>query len=297
MKKMYKILLFYFLTSILTYSQDCYMVQKVKGEIIIEKTGQAMKAGDQVCSNDNILFNDPNSAAIVHSTVSGRFVIKPNKETTPELQNIIKAAISAVISPSNSTLSYKYVIDPIKNNTNDLDGPVSVNYTINDLGVEFLSPYFVLGEYRLKLDKKNYSMDDSKYFQIEYKFNDNLIVKKLNYSNDTLILNKDIFNIDGLQTEKQNVTLYYINNEKKINIKTFDLIFAMEDDVYNEMNELFLRLKKEKKVNLDIEKTLTGEENKISIEIENELKWYLTDVYGNINEDNVKLWINRKFKN
>lgn len=287
--------MFFFITCLLAHSQDCYIVQKVKGEIIIEKTGQAMKAGDQICSNENIIFKDASCAAIVHSTVSGRFVIKPNKETTPEIQNVIKAAINSVISPSNATLSYKYVFDPDDKNGNDLDGPVEVNFAIKDLLTEFMEPYFVLGEYRLKLNRKKYSMDENNYFQIEYNYSNKLIEKKLGFSNDTLILNKEIFNIDGLQTYEQKVTIYYVNYEKKIKIKSFELLFANDEEVYTELNELYQNLKNEKKNNVDIEKKLTSNEKKLPIRIENELKWYIIDVYGNKNEDNVKLWLNNKF--
>jgi hypothetical protein len=237
---------------------QCYTVLSVKGEIILEKTGQPIKEMDEICANDKLAFSSTESKAAVLSTEQGRFIIKMSGK---KRGNDLTAFVKSVLFQGTGNLSSR--------------GTVS-------LETEFEDEYFVTGVNKLQVDPKNYPMDSDKFFFIRYKYKDKEINKKLKFSNDTLIFEKEnIYSVDG-ETIKQNqiesVNLYYYEKDKNTSTKisSFKLIFANEEKLKNELNAYIKLLK-----NSDKDKSY----------IEDEVMLYIMDVYGKINVDNTKEWM------
>lgn len=242
---------------------QCYTVLSVKGEIVLEKTGQPIKEMDEICSNDKLVFSSSDSKAAVLSSEQGRFIIKMSgKKKGNDLTTFVKS----VLFQGTGNLSSR--------------GTVS-------LETEFEDEYFVTGVNKLQIDSKNYPMDSVRFFFLRYKLKDIEINKKLKFSNDTLFFeNEDIYNVDGNNIKQElieSVSLYYYEKDKNTSTKisTFKLIFANEKKLKNELNA-YIRLLK-----------TSGKDKSY---IEEEVLLYIMDVYGKINVDNVKEWVHKNLE-
>jgi len=258
------ILLFFLLLLVLpamSYSQ-CYTVLSVKGVIVVEKTGMPLREMDEICASDKLTFKSKDSKAAVLSSEQGRYIIKPNKN---KKDDNITAFVKSVLVQGTGSLSTR--------------GDVSIEN-------EFGESYFVIGANRLTVDSKMYPMNEYAFFYIKYNYNGEDINKKLKFSKDTLFIDKEsIYKIDDKDIDinkVQGVSLYYYEKEKNTSTKlaSFILTFADEKSLGKELKE-FIKILKSK-----------GKENDIIIQ---EVVLYLNDVYGNINIDNVKLWLLEKF--
>ena len=245
----------------LTFSQ-CYTVLSVKGEIILEKTGRAIQEMDEICANDKLTFSSSDSKAAVLSSDQGRFIIKPSKKKNADN---LTAYVKSVLMQGTGNLSSR--------------GEISLEN-------EFGENYFVVGKYRLQVDLKSYPMDESNFFYLKYQYGGNDINKKLKYENDWLLIDKEsVYKIDDKDIEQdkiKTVTLYYYEKEKNTSTKitSFGLAFANENKLGKELGDYINLLKG------------AGKKNEVII---NEVLLYLTDVYGNINSENVRIWLGEKY--
>jgi hypothetical protein len=261
MKKIISVLILIFFLPCFSYSQDCYTVLKVKGKIVLEKTGQQIKANDEICSNDNLSFYNSDAVAVLHSVSKGRFTIKAVLNNENELSNIIKSSVASVISSTKSNLSTR------GNETSELEPDM---------------PYFIVGNFTLKVDNKEYPLNENKFFFLRFNIDDNTYNKKLNNVADKLLMNKEaILNIDGksLEANKLNsVKLYYY--DKTANTSTlfsnFKIIFADEVSLKEELNN-YINILKNQKLS--------------DSEILNEILGYVSEIYGRIDEESFLSWI------
>ena len=237
---------------------QCYTVLSIKGEIILQKTGQPIKIMDEICPNDKLIFSTAESKAAVLSPDMGRFIIKLSGK---KKDNDLEVFVKKVLVQGIGNLSSRGVIS---------------------LDNEFGDEYFIAGINKLKIDPNNYPMNEDNFFFIRYKYLDKDVNKKLKYSGDTLFIDKEtIYKIDGNYINSKNiesVTLYYY--EKGTNTSTkidsFKLTFADELDLKKELNGYVSILKK-----TEIDKD----------HIEEEILLYIMDLYGKINIENMKDWI------
>ncbi len=256
------ILLVFILVFLITgfLRSQCYTVLSIKGEIILEKTGQPIKEMDEICANDKLIFSSADSKAAVLSSEQGRFIIKMSGK---KKENDLKTFVKSVLFQGTGNLSSR--------------GTVS-------LETEFEDEYFVTGINKLQIDLKNYPMDSDRFFFLRYNYNGKEINKKLKFYGDTLIFDKEsIYFVDNQkinQDKIESVTLYYYEKDKNTSTKiaTFKLLFANEKKLIDELNSYISLLKK------------TGKDKTY---IEDEVLLYIMDVYGKINIDNTKEWINK----
>jgi hypothetical protein len=244
----------------LSYSQ-CYTVLSVKGEIISEKTGQPIKEMDEVCATDKLKFSTKDSKAAVLSPEQGRFVIKfADKKKT----NDLVAFVSSVLFAGKENLSTK---------------------GMESLEDEFGDKYFVIGACKIYIDPGEYQVSDKCYFNIKYLFDGKEVIRKLKFEKKNLIFDNDIFKIDGKivdQENIENVSLEYFDKEKNKSTKiaSFNLEFANEEVLKSEISNFIDILKKAGKDDLSI----------IS-----EVKLYINDIYGNVNDGNIRTWLFKNF--
>lgn len=252
--------LFFLLPNILR--SQCYTVLSVKGEIILEKTGQPLREMDEICASDKLTFKSSDSKAAVLSSEQGRFVIKPDKNKTNDK---LTAFVKSVLSQGTGTLSTR--------------GEVTLEN-------EFGESYFIIGTGRLHIDTKTYPMTESNFFYIKYKYGSEDVNKKLKFIKDTLLLDKEsVYKVDEKEinpAKVQSVSLYYYEKDKNASTKiaSFSLEFANENKLTGELKSYINLLKN------------AGKENDFIIQ---EVMLYLNDVYGNINYDNIKAWLFDKY--
>lgn len=242
---------------------QCYTVLSIKGEIILEKTGQPIKEMDEICSDDKLKFSSADSKAAVLSPEQGRFILKVSgKKRNSDLAVFVKS----VLFQGTGNLSSR--------------GTVS-------LETEFEDEYFVTGINRLQIDVKNYPMTSDKFFFLRYKYKDKEVNKKLNFSSDTLFFDKEnIYKVDNeiiKQDLIESVSLYYYEKENNTSTKiaNFKLVFANETKLKAELNSYVTLLRK------------SGKDKPY---IEEEVLLYIMDVYGKINVDNTKDWMNKNLE-
>jgi hypothetical protein len=237
---------------------QCYTVLSVKGEIILEKTGRALQEMDEICADDKLTFKSSDSKAALLSPEQGRFIIKPSKKKNND--NFI-SFVKSVISEGTSKLSSRGVISP---------------------EVEFGEVYFVVGKYALSIDVKSYPLDDDNFFYLKYSYEGKDVNKKLKFNIDTLFIEKEnICRVDDKPIDEGNikiVSLYYYEKEKNTSTKVanFELVFANETKLIKELTDYVSLLKS------------SGKDNDFIIQ---EVLSYLSDLYGNINADNVRNWL------
>lgn len=247
-----------FASPLLLWSQ-CYTVLSVKGEIISEKTGKPIQEMDEICANDKLKFSTADSKAAVLSSEQGRFIIKLSGN---KRGNELMAYVKSVLFQGTGNLNSRGVVT---------------------LETEFEDLYFVTGINKLQIDSYGYPMNEDKFFFIRYKYNNNEINKKLKFSNDTLFFSKDdIYSVDGNSIEQdliETVNLYYYEKDKNTSTKiaSFKLVFADEAKLKKDLDSYVSLLK------------ILGKDKAY---IEEELLLYMMDVYGKINVDNTKEWMN-----
>lgn len=242
---------------------QCYTVLSVKGEIILEKTGKPIQEMDEICANDKLKFSSVDSKAAVLSPEQGRFIVKiSERKRGGDLTTFVKS----VLFQGTGNLSSR--------------GTVS-------LETEFEDEYFITGVNKLQIDPKVYPMDTNNFFYLRYNYKEKDINKRLKFSNDTLFFEKEkIYRVDDNDINPktiESVSLYYYEKDKNTSTKisSFKLTFADEKKLTCELNSYISLLKK------------SGKDKEY---IEDEVLLYIMDVYGKINIDNTKEWINKNLE-
>jgi len=243
------------MTSSHFYNVDEYRVIKVNGQIIYKKTGKDMSTGDVFKSDLPLVFKTEASHAAIISKIKGRFVL------------------------SQANTGAKTNLVPAVNNMSSRSGAI-----INELDVKnhFTGKYLILNEVRVTVSPQAYVQDDSHFFFMQYEYNGEKIMKKLNFSKDQLILNEnELFTIDGNRVETINteMALYYRDATQKKNsfISKFEPVFP-------DSKELALELEV-------IMQEFQGETDEKKIE---EVKSYLNEFYGKPQDENLKNWLSAK---
>ncbi len=245
------------------FSQDCYIVLKVKGTIILESTGEKLEKDSRVCSVDEISFGSKDAVAILYNSSNGRFTLKPNKSSESEFSGMIKTIVSNVLSSSRA-------------NVDTRGEEYDIKKVITD-------PFYAIGSNTFFPDLDDYPLNDKNYFLIRYDHSGKTITSRLNNTNNSFSLDLNtVYSVDGNlidQNEVDKVTLYYFN-EKEIPVKTFTLRFPDTAAVISELTPYISELKS------------SGKNNE---EIINEILYYVYDVYGPFSPENLRRWVSEHF--
>lgn len=265
----FNILLIFYLLPVFSYSQ-CYTILSVKGEIILEKTGQPVKEMDEICKTDKIIFSTPDSKAAVLSPEMGRFVIKLEKKQ----KNSIASFVSSVLFPGKEKLSTKIIL---------FDDEATEN--IEFYKKEFGSNYFIINESKVYADPKFFPMNEHNYFYLSYSYNGQDVESRLKSEKDLFFINQNVFKKDDYIINPENidmVNLYYFDKEKskRILLTSFKLSFAEEDKVKKEISNYLSILQKE---------------NKPYYIILDEIMNFLNDIYGNVNGNDLQSYLKDNF--
>ena len=250
------IILFVLITSLSVIAQSDYNVIKVNGTIVLNKNNNVLQRGSVFGADDELVFRTTNARAAVIHPSEGRFILMPNNSDI--------AFARANLTPSMSNISTR---SGAMLNKVDLENFFSGEFVIIDKSCIKISPAI-------------FKMDDENFFYIQYNYKNEIIPKKLGYSNDTLIIDKSgLFTIDGWPITNPNITemeLFYMNKEKggAIPINSFNPVFPDNGELLSE-----------------IEVILNNMEDKSKEKVIEQVTNYINEMYGKIDKTNVERWL------
>jgi hypothetical protein len=256
MKPIITFLVFLFLFNT-SFSQNNFKVIKVNGTILLKQKNISLETGTVFSEKEDLLFRSEDATAAVINSQRGRMILT-NK-------NHDLSAASSNYLPSMYNISTR--------------GATSLVNLI-DLQSNFSGKYVVLGRQALEIDENNFPMDKDHFFYLRYLYKGEEINKKLDYSGDSLIIDKkSLFTVDGNpipSPDNTSIRIFYRKGTESIPVSEFDLIFP---DIR--------QLKKEVQV-------ILGEiKDKAPREKIGEVNSYINEFYGKIYRDNLVSWLEK----
>jgi hypothetical protein len=240
------------------FSQDNFKVIKVNGNIVLRTKGTSLETGTVFSEKEDLLFRSEDATAAVINSQRGRMILTNNNHDL-------------------ATAKSNYL--PSMYNISTRGGSLS---NLIDLQNHFSGKYVVLGRQSIEMDDSNFPMDNTHFFFLRYAFKGEDINKKLDYSGDTLIIDrKSLYTVDGKpipSPDNTSIMLFYRKGSESIPINEFDLIFP---DI--------IQLKKEVQIILSEIKDKSSNE-KIS-----EINSYINEFYGKVYRGNLVSWLKGNF--
>lgn len=234
---------------------EVFTVVKVKGSIYNITAKTPLASGSVVGSRDQLEFGSNDAEAIAISSTRGKFIIK---QPTDDVfgSSIAMASANSAASPIAARSQYSVR---------------ALEFKIEDFA-EYLggSSFFVIGDsVKMTFLASAYPLNTNNYVSVSYASSGAEVNVDLTSLGQNIELSrKSLFAPHTQAKEISGVTFYYLNADKQaINrIATVKMIFFNEKELAIEARS--------------VEKILTSE-GMSRKDIQNYLKQYLTDIYGN----------------
>lgn len=244
-------------------AQDKFMVIKVTGNIIVERTGLPLGTGTSFTQNENLLFKIPDSRALVINEQKGRFLI--TSQNAGEFKNLKSNYL-----PSAGKISTR---------------SVGISSRRDEFRKQFEGNYVMLDKTEIRVDTDIFPLSDKKYFFLTYDYNNKIINKKLAFSNDLIIINRDeLLTVDGVvipDPKIDEMKLVYMQEGEEYGSE----IIGSFKPVFPDIGQL----KQEIKVISD-QMEMNPYNEKIAAITE-----FIKDFYGKTDENNLKRWLTENF--
>jgi hypothetical protein len=251
-------LLLFILFSCGTYAQDNYKVIKVNGTITIKARGTDLQTGTVFTDKDDLLFRTAEATAAVINPQKGRLILTSRNHD-------LSAANSNYLPPMYSMATRGTLISRA------------------DLQNHFSGKYAILEKLSMVMNKTNFPMDKDHFFFFRYAYKSENINKKLDFSGDTLIIDrKKLYTVDGKPIpgpDNTRISLYYKNGPESVLINNFELIFPDNE-----------------KIKQEIQVILEAFKNRPYKEKLGEINSYVTEFYGKVDRSNLVSWAEKNFK-
>lgn len=245
----------------LSDAQDNFTVIKVSGNIVIERTGSSLIQGTAFSQNENLLFKIPESRAAVINPQRGRFVL------TSDNLNEFKTSKSNFL-PSAGKISTRAF--------GTGSGPEDLKTVLN-------GNIAILKENKIVIDTSVYPMADDKFFYISYGYNNKTINKKLAYNKDTLLIKRsELLIVDGKEVQNPD-----IREMKLTYLAAGDPYVSTPVSLFTPVFPDNEALKQELKILISQISTKTYNEKMY------EISAYVQDFYGKVDENTLKIWLNK----
>lgn len=249
---------FLFVFSLTSSGQEDFKVIKVNGSIMMKTNNVSLQTGTVFSEKETLVFGTDDATAAVINAQKGRMILtSKNHDLSAASSNYLPAMYN--ISTRGGSLA-----------------------NLIDLQNHFSGKYVVLDRSEIVLDDLSFPMDKDNFFFFRYTFKGEEINKKLEYSADTLILDKkSLYTIDGKPIPRPDNTaikLFYRTGDKSIQINEFNLIFPDTK-----------KLKEEVKIILDTMRERTPKEQV------GEINAYLYEEYGKVYQQNLTSWLSDNF--
>ena len=239
----------------LAEAQEYYVIQ-VKGTVK-KSEGTILTAGQTINANDKLIFGSATDAVAVANAKSGRFVIQAKPTAKPgEFISFVKDAIT----PGVKRLSTRH-------------GELN---TLVDFQTSFKEIHLLLPELKYRVNAANFPLSENSFFFIRFAYNGEVINKKINWSADTIIINREqLFTIDGNKieaTSAQDLKLYYFTNGTSQLITSLRFDVTSQETLQSDAHEFA--------------KVYPKDDRKLK----EELFLFLNEFYGKVDEGNFNRW-------
>ncbi len=238
--------------------QDNFKVIKVNGTIVIKDKGVSLETGTVFSDREDLLFRTEDANAAVINPQKGRIILTSR-------------------SHDLSSASSNYL--PSMYNISTRGGAADEQADLQNF---FSGKCVIFEAERIVPDASVYPMDKDHFFFFRYVYKGEEINKKLDYSGDTLIIDKKtLYTVDGKPIPSPDNTLiklFYRDGTESVFVSEFNLIFP-------DMKHL----KDEVKVILD---AMNGHSSSQKI---TEVKGYINDEYGKIYQPELFSWMEKEF--
>lgn len=250
--------LVFLFVSTTAFSQDDFKVIKVNGTIVLKTKGISLETGTVFSGKEDLLFRSDDATAAVINSQRGRLVLtSKNHDLASAKSNLLPSMYN--ISSRSALLS------------ND-----------SDIITNFSGKYVVLNRQRIHIDSKTYPMDKEHFFFLRYLYKGEEINKKLDYSGDTLVIDKTtLLTVDGNpipNADNTTIKLFYRKATESVFISEFDLIFPDMKQLAKE-TEIILSEIKDKPAKTKVA----------------EIDSYINEYYGKVQRDNLSEWLKNSF--
>jgi|GEM_PF-6118487 len=230
----------FFLLSIISLSAFCqdtserYVIIKIIGGKVLytdpkNDKKREIKEGDRVetISEKNFKLSSINTKLRFKDMISGgeRVLIPQQRKENKDKWNFIVYMFQGDTQTGNTTTKgdsdeYYIYLQSIFAGSGKPNEP-------NVLGI--------LGEEQaFKINTKEFPLDESRYFFVEYKYKNDTISKKIYHQKDSIMVRKnDLFKVDGKPIEESaatNMKLYYYDKIKKNEVYFCDINLHFETD-------------------------------------------------------------------
>jgi hypothetical protein len=270
MKKIFILCIFLisWICSLSAFCADNYWVVFIKGNVYKPDSEKALKVGDKIASDLKLRFSAKDAYAVVMGP-KGKFTLKP--EINKSKPNEFVAFVNSALLPVKST------------------GRLSTRG--EETGISDLASYFgedsfalVGNQYKVKLNPKNYELNESKFLVYRYENNGLVISKKIAFEGSEITFDQRALytSQDGSQLNPSDVSkveLYKYDAATKSSSKivTFKPVFINEEELKEQLSSVYKICQEE--LNADATKT------------EDELIKFVLDIYGRTDEAILKKWL------
>jgi hypothetical protein len=238
--------------------QEDFKVIKVNGTILLKAKGISLETGTVFSEKEDLLFRTEDATAAVINSQKGRLVITSNSHN---LSAAKPNSLPSMYNVSTRSTGYSGSIDP-----------ASV----------FSGKLVILHRQCVKLDKEDFPMDKEHFFFLRYDYKGEEINKKLDFSADTLIIDKtNLLTVDGKPIpgpDNTSILLFYRKGNESVFISQFELIFP-DMKLITKETEVILSEIKEK-----------SSKDKIA-----EVGSYINEFYGKVLNADLEIWLGRSF--
>jgi hypothetical protein len=247
-----------FILTISVSGQNDYTVIKVNGTIMVKQRNVSLETGTVFSVKEDLDFKTDDATAAVINPQRGRLILTNRSHD-------LNAATTNYLPPMYNMASR--------------GGSLNNN---NDLTSHFSGRYVVLNRQKIVIDKKSFPMNNENFFFLRYQYKGEEINKKLEFSADTLIIDKKtLFAVDGNpipSSDNTSIKLYYRKGKESLFISQFDLIFPDMNQLAKEIS-IILEQIKQKSTN-----------EKIA-----EAGSFISEFYGTISKESLSEWLGVRF--
>lgn len=251
------------------YGQKCeiFTVVKVKGSIYNVSTKTPLSAGSVVGARDQLEFGSNDAEAIAISNTRGKFIIK---QPTDDVfgSGVALASVNSSASPIAARSQYSVR---------------ALDFKIEDLA-SYLgnSTFFVIGDsVKMSFLASSYPLNSNNYFSVGFVINGKDVnIDLANQGQNIQLTRTSLFSPQSQSKEINDVAFYYLDAEKQAinHVTTVKLVFFAEKELASEVKS--------------VEKILASE-GMSRKDIQNYVKQYLTDIYGNTDPVALQTFLSR----
>jgi hypothetical protein len=241
-------------------------VIKVMGTIVMKDTQKLLSTGDDIQQKAPLDFKTPGAkAAVINLKNKSRYLLTSGTSSGSNPNDLLAMANTHLI-PSAPAVSTR-----------------AATTDVSDLKEYFKDNYVVLNKAYFIISDGSYHMDATHLFYLKYKYKGEEINKRLDFSGDSLFIDKEkLYKVDNQSISKPDdntVRLYYMSGNKSSLVSEFNLIFPDDNSLKQEVDVIL--------------KTLGTAPFSKKLD---EVNAYITEFYGKPNSDNVFTWVKKNFK-